>query len=61
MKISTKITLIFLLFFAMAAHGPAQTKTTALLEEFEFQGQKYSIAAYFSPPRAGLTLKELDE
>jgi lysophospholipase L1-like esterase len=27
------------------------------LEEFQFQGQKYSISAYFSPPRTGLTLK----
>jgi lysophospholipase L1-like esterase len=58
MKISIKLTLVFLLFFATAANGPAQTKTTALLEEFEFHGQKYSIAAYFLPPRAGLTLKK---
>jgi lysophospholipase L1-like esterase len=57
MKINAKFIFIFLLFFTTTAHGQSLTKTTTLLEEFEFQGQKYSIYAYFLPPRAGLTLK----
>ena len=59
MKISAKFTAFFLLLFVAAVHGLSQAKTTALLEEFEFQGQKYSVSAYFLPPRAGLTLKNL--
>lgn len=56
MKISAKFIVILLLFFATTAHGLSLTKATTLLEEFEFQGQKYSISAYFLTPGAGLTL-----
>jgi lysophospholipase L1-like esterase len=57
MKINNKFILVFVFFFATTIYGETITKTTMLLEEFEFRGQKYSISAYFSPPRAGLTLK----
>jgi lysophospholipase L1-like esterase len=57
MKISGKFLLIFLLLAGTTVNGLSQLATTTLLEEFEFHGQKYSIYAYFLPPRAGLTLK----
>lgn len=56
MKISASMILVFLFLSATAAYGQSQTQGTTLLEEFEFQGQKYSIAASFLPPGAGLTL-----
>ena len=49
--------LVFLLFLTMAAHGASITKTTALLEKFAFQGQKYSLVADFSPPQANIILQ----
>jgi lysophospholipase L1-like esterase len=56
MRISAKIALFFLIFFVKAAHGTAITKTTALLEEFAFQGQKFSISTNFLPAGNGLIL-----
>jgi lysophospholipase L1-like esterase len=59
MKTSARSILVFLLFFATAAHGLSITKPTALLEEFAFQGQKYSITANFLPAGNALILNGL--
>jgi lysophospholipase L1-like esterase len=56
MKISAKIALFFLISVVVAVYGPAQTKKTSLLEEFEFQGQKYSVTANFLPAGNDLVL-----
>jgi lysophospholipase L1-like esterase len=56
MKTSAKIALFFLVLFVMSAQGMTITKTTALLEEFAFQGQKFSISANFLPAGNGLVL-----
>jgi lysophospholipase L1-like esterase len=57
--LSSTAGLVFLLFFATAAHGLSITKTTALLKEFFFQGQKYSITANFLPAGNALILNGL--
>jgi lysophospholipase L1-like esterase len=56
MKISAKIALFFLILFVMSAQGITITKTTAWLEEFAFQGQKFSISANFLSTGNGLVL-----
>jgi lysophospholipase L1-like esterase len=56
MKVSAKTALFFLFSIAVAAHGPAQTKKTSRMEEFEFEGQEYSVTADFLPAGNSLIL-----
>jgi lysophospholipase L1-like esterase len=57
MKISIKKTVFLLIVYAVAAHGLAQDKKTALLEKFEFQGREYALKANFSKPQVDIVLQ----
>jgi lysophospholipase L1-like esterase len=56
MKTSAKFLSLFLFMTCGATAGFASRDHAALLEQFQFQGQKYSIYDQISPSPAGLTL-----
>ncbi|MCX6553474.1 MAG: SGNH/GDSL hydrolase family protein [Candidatus Aminicenantes bacterium] len=57
MKIIIRSTLVFILVLAATTHGLSLGNKTSILEKFEFQNQKYSLIADFSPPRADIILR----
>jgi lysophospholipase L1-like esterase len=57
MKTSAKFLSLFLIMTCTATAGFASREHAALLEQFEFQGQKYSIYDQLSRSTAGLILK----
>ncbi|MCX6557641.1 MAG: SGNH/GDSL hydrolase family protein [Candidatus Aminicenantes bacterium] len=57
MKSIIRSTLILILVLTAAEQVMSLERKTALLEKFEFQSQKYSLIADFSPPRTDIILK----